>query len=1134
MADPPTAEAHEVNALTVVVNDKGEHAMWRAELALPPGWRQRTAPMPEHAARAAIAAMWTDITPGSTHSAGPETAHPGVAANGNRFSAGDGPRPSAAFVHDVFGERASRRPGSTAVISATGQLTYRQLDNSANQLACQLRDAGVGPETLVGVSLERGPQVVRCLLAILKAGGAYLPLDPSLPVARLTQMCGEARPPVILTDREHLETFRATGATLLVPGEPAGPAVDQPASAPPVQLHPDNIAYAIYTSGSTGRPKAVAVSHGSLACVSQQLGRQYQIAAQDRVLQLASLGFDTSVEQILVTLLGGATLMLPAAGPVAPTDLLRYVAEQRVTVVDLTPAYWHQVLALTEPDDGRMATVRLMITGGDAASRADCAAAVRTAPGATLLNAYGLTETTITSTLLDVSKDLVTGAGPGPVAVGRPLPHTQVLVLDEQLARLPAGEAGEVYVGGCGVARGYLGRPDLTAERFLPNPYGATPGSRMYRTGDVGRWRADHQLEVTGRADRQIKIRGFRVEPAEIESALAGHPGVGEAVVVGHESGPGHQQLAAYYTRPGAAGRNGAGPGGAGRGQGPDLPSATDLRAYLSAQVPDFMVPSLFIEMGQMPLTPAGKVDRQALPSPLITVSGSPGTGYTPLQTGVAHLWSRVLRTGPVGLDDDFFLLGGDSLQAAEMLARARVIFGISPDRIRPLTRRLLRDPTLRGFSQATHDARTGWLTATGTDHAVDFGRDAELDHPVERHAGAPPDWQQPRAVLLTGATGFLGVHLLRELLTSTNARVHCLVRAAADVHPLGRITRAAERYGLDHLDLSRVVPVVGDLARPGLGLAAGTFRELAESVDVIYHAGAVVNFIYPYEDLRAANVTGTRELIRLAGLYRGIPIHYVSTTAVLAGFGAMGVREVTEDTPLAYGDQLCMGYLETKFVAEEMLRNAGRAGLPVSIYRPMDIVGDHRTGVWNTATEMYALIRFIADTGLAPDIDLPLDFVPADICAAAIRHISSHAEASGYVYHLASPRGTLLGSMVDRLRHRGFAVRDVPYGEWVNELLGYAADHPGHPMSAFVPLFVDRCKHSGLAVAEMYLGHIFPVYTRSRTEQALRGSGIAFPAVGEELLDLTVNRLISTGSLRDPGGPAAGTRPRKSSGPQA
>ena len=317
---------------------------------------------------------------------------------------------------------------------------------------------------------------------------------------------------------------------------------------------------------------------------------------------------------------------------------------------------------------------------------------------------------------------------------------------------------------------------------------------------------------------------------------------------------------------------------------------------------------------------------------------------------------------------------------------------------------------------------------------------------------------------------------------------------------------------------MDRVVPVAGDLAEPNLGLSPSTFSELARTIDVIHHAGAIVNFTYPYEDLRAANVSGTRELIRLASLYRGIPIHYVSTTAVLAGFGAMGVRDVTEDTPLAYADHLCMGYLETKFVAEELLRNAGRAGLPVAIYRPLDIVGDHRTGAWNTATEMCALIRFITDTGVAPDIDLPLDFVPADICAAAIRHISAQAEASGRTYHLASPKYALLPSLVDRLRSRGFAVTTIPYREWVDELLRYAARNPAHPMTPFVPLFVDLAGEAGLTVAEMYLEHIFPSYTRSHTEQALSGSDIVFPPVDEKLLDLNIDRLIATGYLRSPG----------------
>ncbi len=658
-ADQQTAGSRERDGFTVVVNDEGQHAMWPAELALPVGWRRQSATMPERVCLAAIAARWQDITPDSLRAAGPETGHRGAPAHDARFTGGDPHGHHARYVHDLFGERASRQPHSAAVISATGRLTYRQLDKSANELARHLQGMGVGPETLVGVCLERGPQVIRCLLAILKSGGAYLPLDPSLPAARLTQMCGEARPRIILTERANAGTFTGIGATVLLPDELALRPADEPATVSAIRLRGENIAYAIYTSGSTGRPKAVAVSHGSLACVSRQLSHHYQISPRDRVLQLASLGFDTSVEQILVTLLGGATLMLPTAGPVAPTDLLRYIAAERITVIDLTPAYWHQMLALTEPDDERLGPVRLMITGGDMASRADCAAAMRAVRGARLVNAYGLTETTITSTLADVGEDLITGTPSGPVAVGGPLPHTQVLVLDEKLAPVPAGGAGEIYLGGCGVGRGYLGRPELTAERFLPNPYAAVPGSRMYRTGDVGRWRADQQLEITGRADRQIKIRGFRVEPAEIENALTGHPGVDKAAVIAHESDPGHQQLVAYYSRRSTAPRNGS----AGD-QAPDLPSAADLRAFLSARLPDFMVPGLFAEVDQMPLTPGGKVDRQALPYPGIASGGSSGGGYTPLQAGMSHLWSSVLKTGPVGLDDGFFLLGGDSLQA--------------------------------------------------------------------------------------------------------------------------------------------------------------------------------------------------------------------------------------------------------------------------------------------------------------------------------------------------------------------------------------------------------------------------------------------------------------------------------------
>ncbi len=466
------------------------------------------------------------------------------------------------FVHERFAEQAARRPGAVAVIAAGTQLTYGELDESANRLAHCLMDLGAGPETLIGVHAERGADAIRSLLATMKAGSGYVPLDPSLPTARLARICAEASPLAILTDRPVKKSFPG-GTRVLALGELAAGLERQHATAPGVSLHPDNLCYAIHTSGSTGQPKAVAVSHGSLACVITALTRSYRISARDRVAQLAAMAFDTSLEQILVTLANGATLMLPPAGTIAPADLLRYLGHQRVTVIDLTPAYWHQLLAVTEPDDGRLRSVRLMISGGEMADPADCGALMRAAPRARLLNAYGLTETTITSALFDVSASPPTVPPTIPVPVGKPVSHARIMVLDEAARPVPAGEAGEIYVAGCGVARGYLGRPALTAERFLPDGSGP-PGSRMYRTGDLGRYRQDGTLEITGRADRQLKVRGFRVEPAEIESVLAGHPDIGQVAVVATGQGPGDTRLAAYYTLSsrGATPRDPPDPGG--------------------------------------------------------------------------------------------------------------------------------------------------------------------------------------------------------------------------------------------------------------------------------------------------------------------------------------------------------------------------------------------------------------------------------------------------------------------------------------------------------------------------------------------------------------------------------------------
>jgi amino acid adenylation domain-containing protein/thioester reductase-like protein len=1121
------------DAFVVVVNDQDQRALWRAGLGVPSGWRRASAVMARDECLAAVDRDWPDIAPASVRA--------GAAAGGAH---GD------RLVHEVVAEQAARRPDAVAVISGRTQVSYRELESSANRLARYLGEIGAGPEAVIGVHLERGVDVIRAILAILKAGAGYLPLDPSLPLERLNAICTQVRPAAVIAARA--DTFPGTGTRLLPLDELAAELADRPATPPISGLHPDNLCYAIYTSGSTGDPKPVAVSHRSLACVIAELAGEYEIADEDRVAQMASMAFDTSIEQVFVALTAGATLLLPPPGTMAPSELLRRIERRHATVLDLTPAYWHQLLALTGPADERLRSVRLMITGGEPADPEVCRTALRAAPWARLLNAYGLTETTITSALFDVGAGLRAADQPeaGPVPVGRPVGRARITVVDEELNPVPAGAAGEICIGGPPVARGYLGRPALTAERFVPDPGGAR-GSRMYRTGDLGRWLPGGNLEVAGRMDRQLKVRGFRVEPGEIESVLAGHPDIDQVSVVASTRRSGDTRLVAYYTPSAAATAN--------AGTGTHQPSAASFRSYLLDRLPGYMIPAAFVARHRLPTPPerdelAAHQDAAHRDAAHQDAAGPNGTSteaanqgkaakstaarteaapslrrprlpkqrerLTPTQAGLAALWARLLHRERVGLDDDFFALGGNSLLAAELLAGTRASFRIPSDSVRPLTRCLLRDPTLRGFAAAVRDARAGRLGADGDQQEIDFVAEAALDVRIRRD-GVPsrprPDWRNPREVLLTGATGFLGAHLLRELLAATNARVWCLVRAHDEADARHRIAQAAARYELPAPPEDRVVALPGDLGKPGLGLSDRQFRGLARTLDVIYHPGALVNFIYPYQELRAANVAGTREVIRLAGECRGIPVHYVSTTAVLAGLGVEGVREVTEQTPLRYPEQLRMGYVETKYVAEELLRNAGRAGLPVAIYRPLDIVGSIGTGAWSTTTEMCALIRFMTDTGLAPDIDLPLDYVPADVCAAVIRHISVTAGATGRTYHLASPEHALLGVLVGRLRDRGYRIDDVPFGDWISELARQAALDPSHPMAAFMPLFVDRDGPTGLTVADMYLAHVFPSYSRTNTERALRGSGIAFPPVDGRLIDRNIDRLMESGYLPSP-----------------
>ncbi len=605
------------------------------------------------------------------------------------WSRGEAARPAERCVHQLFEAQVERTPEAVAVVCGEASLSYRELDERADRLARRLRRLGVGPEVRVGLCLERGPETVVCALGVLKAGGAYVPLDPTHPAERTGYVLEDAGVAVLLTQAALAERFAAfAGEVVRVDGGPGheGRGTEEPdgvedAGAPPHarasarsrSASPENLAYVLYTSGSTGRPKGVLVEHRSLAAFLDAMRREPGIAAGDVLLAVTTLAFDIAALELFLPLVAGARLALAGRDTAAdPRLLARALDEAGATVMQATPATWRMLLdAGWEGRPGLRA-----LCGGEALPHA---LAERLLPrvGA-LWNLYGPTETTVWSTAQRVEQ-----GGEAP-PIGRPIAGTRVYVLDARGAPVPPGVPGELRIGGAGVARGYHGRPELTAGTFVPDPYAPEPGARAYRTGDRVRWLASGALEYLGRIDHQVKVRGFRIEPGEIEARLLEHPGVREAVVVARGA-PGEGRLAAYVV------------GDA---------DAEALRAHLRRSLPEYMVPGSFVLLDRLPLSPNGKLDRGALPAP---EHGSAAGRYvalrTPAEEVLAGIWAEVLRLERVGVEESFFELGGHSLLAMRAVSRIRDVLAVDL----PL-RALFEAPSVAELAERVEEVRRAGL----------------------------------------------------------------------------------------------------------------------------------------------------------------------------------------------------------------------------------------------------------------------------------------------------------------------------------------------------------------------------------------------------------------------------------------
>ena len=566
-------------------------------------------------------------------------------------------------MHHLFEAQVERTPQAPALIAGGETISYGELNRRANQLAHHLRDLGVGPEKMVGLSVLPSPDMLVGLLGILKAGGAYLPLDPNYPADRLAFMVEDSGIDLLVTQSHLLERL-PTGqlATTVLLDADRVPIPQQLAGNPAVGVTAANAAYVIYTSGSTGRPKGVVVNHESVVNHNLAMAELFELTANDRMLQFATINFDAAVEEIFPTWLrGGALVLREQPGLIATDALTALVAEHNITVLDLPTAYWHQwVQTLAETRQSLPMSLRLVIVGGEKAlpeRYEDWWGLV--GDRVRWLNTYGPTEATIVATSYDPLADPTRSAG-AEMPIGVALPNVTCYVLDAGLEPMPTGAPGELCIGGAAVARGYLHRPDLSATAFVPDPYSPETGARMYRTGDLVRMKANGDIEYLGRLDDQVKVRGFRVELGEIEAVLRAHEQVGEAVVTARRDGDASSdalRLVAYFV--------------AGTEQ---PPNSGELRSYLQSHLPGYMVPAFFVALDQLPLTPSGKVNRRALPAPdqsSLELESEFVAPTTDQEKTLAEVWRQVLGVERVGVHDNFFELGGDSILSIQLVSRA-------------------------------------------------------------------------------------------------------------------------------------------------------------------------------------------------------------------------------------------------------------------------------------------------------------------------------------------------------------------------------------------------------------------------------------------------------------------------------
>ncbi len=974
--------------------------------------------------------------------------------------------PSDLCLHQLFEAQAKRTPDAVAVMFEDRHMTYRELNESANQLARHLQKMGVGSGVLVGISIKRSLEMLVGLYGILKSGGAYLPLDPTYPPERLAFMLEDSAVKMLLTQENLTSVFQEDiklnkEITLLCIDRDWAQISLEAVDNSDAQITSANLAYVIYTSGSTGKPKGVEICHQNVVNFLTAMENKPGITSQDTLLAITTLSFDIAALELFLPLSVGAKLVIaPREATKDGYQLDRLLKQTDATLMQATPVTWHLLLA-----SGWIGKPNLrVLCGGETLSRRLAEDLIPIC--AELWNMYGPTETTIWSTIERVTVKRISQ----PIPIGRPIANNQIYLLNQNMQPAPIGVAGDLYIGGMQLSRGYLNRAELTAERFVANPFGA---GRLYKTGDLARYLPDGNIEYIGRADQQVKVRGFRIELGEIESTLAQHDVVSQAVVIAQVESTGQKRLVAYIKVHENTSVN-------------KDETVTNLQNYLKQKLPEYMTPSIFILLDEFPLTPNGKIDRKALPEPnnvLITGVADFAPPQTPTEQILADIWADLLGVQRVGRHDNFFDLGGHSLLATHLIFRVRRAFQTEV----PLYR-FFENPSIAGLA-AVMDGDLSDLDALEKNR--DSLANIQLDDAIQPNKKMQA-LRSLDSVFLTGATGFLGVYLLSELLQRPKTIVYCLVRAADVATAREKLFAQLVRHELWQDEYTeRIHIIIGDIAQENLGMQPAQFSALAEKIDSIVHCAAWVNFVFPYKSLKPANVLGTQTIIRLATLSsRGVlPVHYISTLSVFDSIRYAALPFVDEQTEPEFSPHLKGGYAQSKWAAEKLVMQARSRGIPVTIHRPGIISGSSQSGIWNTHDYFPLFIKGCIQLGAIPEAGPQWRLASVDYASKAIVHLISQPDSVNRAFHYVSPQVLHHPSIAEWLRRASFAVDLLDADAWQARLKS-VEHNPAHALYSLMSFLVSDGKS---AEAE-------PIFSVTQAEQGLSGTDIVCPPVDETL----------------------------------